>query len=97
MIKDVNDFFFFYISLLLCDLVFSRGLAGRGYILILFLFKFSRSVQCQNSQKIKTTRLLKYASVMTTNPSVSKGEKGDKLEAKSETCLEWSFSSWLIF
>lgn len=38
MIKDVNDFFFFfYISLLLCDLVSSRGLAGRGYILILFL------------------------------------------------------------
>lgn len=34
---------------------------------------------------------------MTTNPLVSGGEKEDKLEANSETCLEWSVHFWLIF
>lgn len=93
--RQENDFFTFL--LLLCDPIPPRGLAGTGTIHILHSFKFSRSIKHQNSQKIKQKRLLKQALVMTTNPSVSEGEKGNKLEANSETCLEWLVRFWLIF
>lgn len=34
---------------------------------------------------------------MTTNPPVSEGEKGDKVEPNSEICPKWSVHFWLIF
>lgn len=69
--------------LLLFNLIPPRGLVG---IPILHSFKFSRTIKLQNSQKTKKTKLLKQASVMTTNPPVSEGEKGDKVEPNSEIC-----------
>lgn len=70
--KRQENYFFTFI-LLLYDLIPPRGLAGTDtiHILLLHSVKFSRSSKCQNSQKIRKTRLLKQASDMT-NLSVEK-------------------------
>lgn len=98
IIKNVNDFLFlFKFLVLLYDLISSRGLASTGCIPNVFLFQFSRSVQCQNSQKIKAMRLLKQASVLTTIPQSAKEKRGINLELSQKPALNGWVLSWLIF
>lgn len=89
--------FLFKFLVLLYDLISSRGLASTGCIPKVFLFQFSRSVQCQNSQKIKATRLLKQASVLTTIPQSAKEKRGINLELSQKPALNGWVLSWLIF